>query len=158
MPVRHSSSIKTFQHNLACSGSGFNPSMRIEQVSCVDLGYNFRHSRSDSPCINLGSGPVPFFAPPITQEASWKLEETRAFGQPEVLEQRAFQVATLGSPGTGVVDTGDNSGTDGSGSGGSESDGSESDGSSGEIITGGSGGGAFGLSMLLLFVNRRRRY
>ena len=139
----------------------FNPDMGDQQldrnatlnINCIDdrehwtLKLGEGTGRDDEVVIDT-IGSVPFFAPPITQEASWKLEDTSAFGQPEVLEQRAFQVATLGSPGTGVVDTGDNSGTDGS----------ESGGSSGEIITGGSGGGAFGLSMLLLFVNRRRRH
>lgn len=136
----------------------FNPDMGDQQldrnatlnINCIDdrehwtLKLGEGTGRDDEVVIDT-IGPVPFFAPPITQEASWKLEDTSAFGQPEVLEQRAFQVATLGSPGTGVIDNNTNTGTG-------------TDNSTGTVVTGGSGGGVFGLSMLLLLIGRRRRH
>lgn len=78
-------------------------------------------------------GPIPFAAPSIEQQASWKIEETAEFGQPTVLDQREFQVASLGSPGTGNTDSGvvDN------------------------VVRSG-GGGALGFSIILLVGARRR--
>ena len=81
--------------------------------------------------------PFPFGPQPVTQEASWRLEDTGAFGQPEVLEQRNFQVATLGSPGSAI-----------------EVGVTETENPTDPVIS--SGGGAFGLSMLLLLISRRR--
>jgi len=84
--------------------------------------------------------------------------QTAAIGQPVVTDQRAFQVASLGSPGPGII-TDPIDGGDGT-SGGDGSDGS----TGGEVTTGGntggsSGGGSFGLPllMLLLFSVVRRR-
>jgi len=83
--------------------------------------------------------PFPVGPQPVTQAASWKLEDTEAFGQATVVTQREFQVATLGSPGVSVTDGGI----------------AETDGSNETVSTG--GGGAFGLSMLLLLISRRWR-
>jgi len=83
--------------------------------------------------------PFPIAPPPITQAASWKLEDAAAFGQPQVLEQRDFQVATLGSPGNAVA--GSNSDTEGP-----------------EVSIATGGGGAFGLSLVLLLISRRRQH
>ncbi len=54
--------------------------------------------RSDEVVIDT-IGPIPFIAPAIGQQASWKLEDTGQSGQPVVRLQRQFQVASLGSPG-----------------------------------------------------------
>ena len=51
-------------------------------------------------------GPIPFTAPGITQDASWKIEQTAADGQPTVRTVRQFQIETFGSPGTDVTDQG----------------------------------------------------
>ncbi len=119
-------------------------------IDCID--------NSDHWNLRLGEGtgrngevvidtisPFPFGPPPIAQQASWKLEDTAAFGQPDVLEQREFQVATLGSPGTSIGENGSVP------EGTNVPDGGEFTG--GEIS---SGGGAFGLSVLLLLLGRRR--
>ena len=133
----------------------FNPDMGDQQldrnatlnVDCIDdrdhwnLTLGEGTGRNGEVVIDTIS-PFPFAPPPVTQQASWKLEDTAAFGQPQVLEQREFQVATLGSPGTsvGVISPGPDV-PDGGGLTGGE-------------IT--SGGGAFGLSLLLLILGRRR--
>jgi len=110
--------------------------------------------RTDEVVVNT-IGPLPFTAIDVEQEASFRLEQTAAIGQPVVTDQRAFQVASLGSPGPGFV-TDPIDGGDGT-SGGDGSTG-------GEVTTGGntggsSGGGSFGLPllMLLLFSVVRRR-
>lgn len=89
-------------------------------------------------------GPLPFAAPAVQQDASFLIEETAEFGQPTVVTQRAFQVASLGSPGTAIIDTGSNETSSGNGT-------------SGTVTTDSNGGGAFGLMLLLLLPAAGRR-
>ena len=104
-------------------------------VQCIDDRNNWLLTlgegtgRTDEVVIDT-IGPIPFAAPAVEQEASWRIEETAAFGAPTVINQRDFQVASLGSPGTG----GD--GVD-------------------DVLRSG-GGGALGLSIILLAGARRR--
>ena len=104
-------------------------------VQCIDDRNNWLLTlgegtgRTDEVVIDT-IGPIPFAAASVEQEASWRIEETAAFGAPTVINQRDFQVATLGSPSTG------------------------SDGVDDVLRTG--GGGALGLSFILLAVARRR--
>ncbi len=139
----------------------FNPDMEDQQLDrnatltaeCIDdrdhwsLTLGEGTGRDGEVVINTIS-PFPTVPQPITQAASWKLEDTAAFGLPQVLEQRDFQVATLGSPGSAL--TGGNSGGN-SGTGGSTDPVTDN-----VDIT--SGGGAFGLSLLILLISRRRKY
>lgn len=80
------------------------------EVRCIDdrnhwtLKLGEGTGRTDEVVIDT-IGPIPFAAPAIDQEASWRVEETAEFGQPNVVNQRVFQVASLGSPGTGINDT-----------------------------------------------------
>lgn len=137
-------------------------------VSCIDdrnhwtLKLGDGTGRTDEVVIDT-IGPIPFAAPAIQQDASWKIEETAAFGQPTVQTQRQFQVAGLGSPGTGIIDsgstgtTGNGDGTTGNsdGSGNGTDGGNAGDGSGAVISTG--GGGAIGFSLLLLMLGAVRR-
>jgi len=134
----------------------FNPDMGDQQldrnamlsVDCIDdrdhwnLTLGEGTGREGEIVIDTIS-PFPIAPQPIAQAASWKLEDTAAFGQPQVLEQRDFQVATLGSPGTAT--TGIDSGTTGDNNDPVDT-----------IMT--SGGGTFGLSLVLLLICRRRWY
>ena len=132
-------------------------------VSCIDdsnhwtLKLGEGTGRRDEVVIDT-IGPIPFTTPAIQQDASWRIEETAEFGLPTVQLQREFQVASLGSPGLGITtDTGETmtgSGTTGTGSSGVVDSGSGGDASEPAIST---GGGAFGLSLLLLFSAVRRR-
>lgn len=125
-------------------------------VRCIDdrdhwtLKLGEGTGRSDEIVIDT-IGPVPFTAPAVEQDASWKIEETAAFGQPTVREERQFQIASLGSPGTGV-DTGGSGTTGGEGT----TDGGTTGGGGSVISTG--GGGAMGLSIVLLLLGRIRRH
>ena len=126
-------------------------------VQCIDdrnhwtLKLGEGTGRMDEVVIDT-IGPIPFAAPAVQQEASWKIEETAEFGLPTVLDQRDFQVASLGSPGTGITEIGD-------GGAGGDTGGGSGDGDSGSASS--SGGGALGLSITLLlwgFVRRRLSY
>ena len=102
-------------------------------------------------------GPIPFTAPAVDQDASFTIEETAAFGQPTVVTQRVFQVAGLGSPGTGITDGGsiDIGGTDTDTDADGDS-GGDSNGDDGSVISTG-GGGALSLSIVLLLLGAVRR-
>ncbi len=140
----------------------FNSDMADQQLdrdatlnaSCIDdrnhwtLKLGAGTGRTDEVVIDT-IGPIPFTAPAIEQAASWKLEDTAASGQPTVREVRQFQVASLGSPGTGITDNNPDVDADGTET---DADGGETNGT---IVTG--GGGALGLWFLLFLVGVRRR-
>jgi len=140
----------------------FNPDMGDQQidrnatlnVSCIDdrdhwtLKLGEGTGRTDEVVIDT-IGPIPFTAPEIQQDASWKIEETAAFGLPTVQTQRQFQIAGLGSPGTGITDSNGGEGTTGNGDGSGNGD-------TGVVVSTG-GGGAIGFSVLLLMLGAVRR-
>ncbi len=141
----------------------FNPDMQDQPLQrnanlhseCIDdrnhwtLQLGEGTGRNDEVVIDT-IGPIPFAAPAVDQEASWLIEETAESGQPTLVNQRQFQVASLGSPGTGVTGTETGTGT-------GDSDASGTDGTTGTTSASSSGGGALGLTIFLLLLGRLRR-
>lgn len=147
----------------------FNADMGDQQLdrnatldaSCIDdrthwtLKLGQGTGRRDEVVIDT-IGPIPFAAPAIQQDASWRIEETAEFGQPNITQQRQFQIASLGSPGTGITDGGETDGSDGTGTDGTDgTDATGGAGSNGSVVSTG-GGGALGFSLMLMLLGAMR--
>ncbi|MEM7259324.1 MAG: hypothetical protein AAF404_18250, partial [Pseudomonadota bacterium] len=109
----------------------FNPDMGDQpldrnatlDVNCIDNENHWKLTLGsgtgrDGEVVIDTIGSLPFTTPAITQDASWKIEDTAASGAPVVRTIREFAVATLGSPGTDVSGENTSSNTGGNGSSG----------------------------------------